>query len=212
MTLARAGPLAAAADDARADARPDRGLDPGDCRRSARARERDEPAARRSHGDSATAHGRRGDGVAADAEDRREGGDVAVGGELARGPARSPPRPRARSAALAYSLADPDRRRRRARRAPRSSSPPHTAGASRCRSRASSRSAGTPPERLDVRCTITMDEVEGKGHQIVHSAIVARGVRSRTRRGRRSPQAAEAPTPAARSRRSCAAPGVEHRP
>jgi osmotically inducible protein OsmC len=35
---------------------------------------------------------------------------------------------------------------------------------------------GTPPERLDVRCTITMDEVEGRGHLIVHSAIVARGV------------------------------------
>jgi lipoyl-dependent peroxiredoxin len=28
---------------------------------------------------------------------------------------------------------------------------------------------GTPPERLDVRCNVTMDEVEGKGHQIVHS-------------------------------------------
>jgi osmotically inducible protein OsmC len=37
-------------------------------------------------------------------------------------------------------------------------------------------SAGTPPERLDVRCTITMDEVEGRGHLVVHSAIVARGV------------------------------------
>jgi osmotically inducible protein OsmC len=36
--------------------------------------------------------------------------------------------------------------------------------------------AGTPPERLDVRCTMTMDEVEGKGHQIVHSEIEARGV------------------------------------
>ena len=36
--------------------------------------------------------------------------------------------------------------------------------------------AGTPPERLDVRCTITMDEVEGRGHQIVHSAIDASGV------------------------------------
>ena len=35
--------------------------------------------------------------------------------------------------------------------------------------------AGTPPERLDVRCTITMDEVEGKGHQIVHSQIEAHG-------------------------------------
>jgi osmotically inducible protein OsmC len=35
--------------------------------------------------------------------------------------------------------------------------------------------AGTPPERLDVRCTITMDEVEGKGHQVVHSEIDAHG-------------------------------------
>ena len=32
--------------------------------------------------------------------------------------------------------------------------------------------AGTPPGRLDVRCTITMDEVEGRGHLIVHSALV----------------------------------------
>ena len=36
--------------------------------------------------------------------------------------------------------------------------------------------AGTPPQRLDVRCTITMDEVEGQGHRIVHSAIAAGGV------------------------------------
>lgn len=35
--------------------------------------------------------------------------------------------------------------------------------------------AGTPPQRLDVRCTITMDEVEGKGHLIVASALVATG-------------------------------------
>jgi len=35
--------------------------------------------------------------------------------------------------------------------------------------------AGTPPERLDVRCIVTMDEIEGKGHQIVHSEIDARG-------------------------------------
>jgi osmotically inducible protein OsmC len=35
--------------------------------------------------------------------------------------------------------------------------------------------AGTPPERLDVHCTITMDEVEGAGHRIVASAIEARG-------------------------------------
>ncbi len=36
--------------------------------------------------------------------------------------------------------------------------------------------AGTPPERLDVRCTITMDEVAGRGHLIVASALDARGV------------------------------------
>jgi osmotically inducible protein OsmC len=35
--------------------------------------------------------------------------------------------------------------------------------------------AGTPPERLTVRCTITMDEVEGIGHRIVSSAIAAGG-------------------------------------
>jgi len=34
---------------------------------------------------------------------------------------------------------------------------------------------GTPPEQLEVRCTITMDEVEGIGHRIVSSAISARG-------------------------------------
>jgi osmotically inducible protein OsmC len=36
--------------------------------------------------------------------------------------------------------------------------------------------AGTPPKRLEVHCTITMDEVEGMGHRIVASAISARGV------------------------------------
>lgn len=36
--------------------------------------------------------------------------------------------------------------------------------------------AGTPPERLTVRCVVTMDEVGGKGHQIVHSELVAHGV------------------------------------
>lgn len=32
---------------------------------------------------------------------------------------------------------------------------------------------GAPPGRLDVHCRITMDEVEGKGHQIVHSTVEA---------------------------------------
>ena len=35
--------------------------------------------------------------------------------------------------------------------------------------------AGTPPERLDVRCRVTMDEVEGSGHRIVSSHISATG-------------------------------------
>jgi osmotically inducible protein OsmC len=33
-----------------------------------------------------------------------------------------------------------------------------------------------PPERMHVRCTITMDEVEGAGHRIVSSDIAARAV------------------------------------
>jgi len=35
--------------------------------------------------------------------------------------------------------------------------------------------AKTPPETLVVRCVVTMDEIEGKGHQIVHSQIDASG-------------------------------------
>ena len=34
--------------------------------------------------------------------------------------------------------------------------------------------AGTPPERLDVRATVVMDEVEGKGHRIVASRLDVR--------------------------------------
>jgi osmotically inducible protein OsmC len=33
--------------------------------------------------------------------------------------------------------------------------------------------ASAPPERLDVTCTVTMDEVEAKGHLIVDSTIEA---------------------------------------
>ena len=36
--------------------------------------------------------------------------------------------------------------------------------------------AGTPPESLDVRCILTVDEVEGVGHLVVHSEIGAHGV------------------------------------
>jgi osmotically inducible protein OsmC len=35
---------------------------------------------------------------------------------------------------------------------------------------------GTPPERMNVHCTITMDEVEGGHHRIVASDIAARAV------------------------------------
>jgi lipoyl-dependent peroxiredoxin len=35
---------------------------------------------------------------------------------------------------------------------------------------------GTPPERMHVHCTITMDEVEGSGHRIVASHISTRAV------------------------------------
>jgi len=35
---------------------------------------------------------------------------------------------------------------------------------------------GTPPERMHVHCTITMDEVEGAGHRIVASHVSARAV------------------------------------
>jgi lipoyl-dependent peroxiredoxin len=35
---------------------------------------------------------------------------------------------------------------------------------------------GAPPERMHVRCTITMDEVEGAGHRIVSSDIAARAI------------------------------------
>jgi len=35
-------------------------------------------------------------------------------------------------------------------------------------------SAGTPPERLDVTATVTLDEVEGGSHRIVSSELLAR--------------------------------------
>ena len=34
---------------------------------------------------------------------------------------------------------------------------------------------GTPPERLEVTCTVVMDEVEGGGHEIVASHVVLAG-------------------------------------
>jgi osmotically inducible protein OsmC len=36
-------------------------------------------------------------------------------------------------------------------------------------------SAGTPPERLDVEATVTLDEREGRGHLIVASHVDVRG-------------------------------------
>jgi osmotically inducible protein OsmC len=51
---------------------------------------------------------------------------------------------------------------------------------------------GTPPERMHVRCTITMDEVEGGHHRIVHSAIAARGIAPGADAGSFAQAAAEA--------------------
>ena len=36
--------------------------------------------------------------------------------------------------------------------------------------------AGTPPERMDVRCTITMDQIESGDHRIVASHLAATAV------------------------------------
>ena len=36
--------------------------------------------------------------------------------------------------------------------------------------------AGTPPERLDVRATVVMDEVQGAGHRVVSSHIAVRAL------------------------------------
>ncbi len=36
--------------------------------------------------------------------------------------------------------------------------------------------AGTPPERMDVRCTITMDQIESGDHRIVSSHLAATAV------------------------------------
>jgi lipoyl-dependent peroxiredoxin len=43
---------------------------------------------------------------------------------------------------------------------------------------------GSPPDRLDVRCTITMDEVEGAGHLIVASSLDARAAVAGVEAGR----------------------------
>lgn len=35
--------------------------------------------------------------------------------------------------------------------------------------------AHTPPVSLDIRCIVTMDEIAGKGHQVIHSELEVRG-------------------------------------
>ena len=69
-----------------------------------------------------------------------------------------------------------DRGASEGRRARKSFSPRRTPRASSLLSVASSLALGTPPERMHVHCTITMDEVEGAGHRIVASDIAARAV------------------------------------
>ena len=64
--------------------------------------------------------------------------------------------------------------------------------------------AGTPPESLDVRCILTVDEVEGVGHHlVVHSEIGAHGVFLPVTRPL-SPRWSRPPMRAARSRCSSA--------
>ena len=62
--------------------------------------------------------------------------------------------------------------------------------------------AGTPPERLDVRCVVTMDEVEGEGNA-PDRPLGDRGARrrSRLRRGRVRAGGRGSRRAAARSRR-----------
>ena len=60
--------------------------------------------------------------------------------------------------------------------------------------------AGGTVERLDVSCTITLDEVEGKGHLIVSSELDVRGAGRRDRRRPGSSGSRGRPTRAARSR------------
>ncbi len=61
--------------------------------------------------------------------------------------------------------------------------------------------AGSPPDRLDVRCTITMDEVEGAGHRIVGSSLDVRAAVADVD-GPRFQQLVEEADAGARSRRS----------
>ena len=191
MTLLAPGPVAAAAHDPRADARPDRGLDPCD---------RGGPCGRRAVGERGRAAGRvparRGHGVGRSSRphpipERRSrcressvrptsSGRGTSPGE----PERSPPRRRARS---------PRSPTRSRRGSPQPGGQDEPGGAARGRARrllhdvARGRAdAGRDASRAasTSAAVITMDEVEGKGHQIVHSAIDVRGAVPRAGRGR----------------------------
>ena len=86
------------------------------------------------------------------------------------GPERSPPRPPARSQAAGYSLptriAEPE-----GKTSPEELLAAAHGGCFTMSLAGELTGAGIPPGRLDVHCRITMDEVEGRGHLIVHSAL-----------------------------------------
>jgi osmotically inducible protein OsmC len=71
--------------------------------------------------------------------------------------------------------------------------------------------AGTPPERVDVRCTITMDQVESGDHLIVssHLAATARAPGADAGSVARAAEAAEAGCPISALVRASAAVTVQ---
>ena len=159
---ARAGPLAAAAHDPRAVARPDRGLDP-------RARGGAPPRERRVGGRAPRGGEGRGDGVAMprivrSAQATWEGSVARGSGTITASSGAFESLP----VTLASRIADPEGK----------TSPEELLAAAHGGCFITSLGgelarAGHPPESMQLTCTITMDEVEGEGHQIVASDIAA---------------------------------------
>ena len=150
----RAGPLAAAADDARAVARPGRGLDPRDrggppSRGDGHARR----AGRRPQG--------RGDGLAMPRIVREA--DVSWEGNLARGAGAITAASSGAFEALRLLARRPGSRAPEGKTSPEELLAAAHGGCFTMSLAGEFTGAGAPPGRLDVRCRITMDEVEGAG-------------------------------------------------
>ena len=158
---ARAGAVAAAPDDARADARPDRGLDPGARRRfcASSARKSAPTPASRSWPSRCRAS---------------SGTQTSSGKGISR-------------AAPAASAREPARSRISTTRSPCAigkgtegkTSPEELLAAAHAGCFATSLAgeltqAGSPPEQLDITSNVVMDEVEGEGHVIVESQLRVR--------------------------------------